>query len=140
MDKHFLTSLFTPRSLVIFAGNPGQPDSATPLGRVLLQSLEESGFSGPVTRLDIEGEITAKLSELAQTRADLAIIALPDGQIEAALEIVTVLMLASRYSALASRKRRRASSWRPCACTTRMPDRFSCSTVSTVATRSRVSR
>ena len=57
-------------SLVVFAGNPAQPDSATPLGRVLLQSLEEGGFSGPVTRLDIEGEITAKLSELAQTLTD----------------------------------------------------------------------
>ena len=53
---------------------------------------------------------------------------------------VIVLMLARRYSVLASRKRLRASSSRPCACTTRMPDRFSCSTDSTTATRSRVSR
>lgn len=88
MDKHFLTPLFTPRSLVVFAGgDTAHPDHATPLARVLLQSLEDSGFSGPITRLDIEGEITAKLSELAQTRADLAIIALPDAQIESALEI-----------------------------------------------------
>jgi acetyltransferase len=85
VDQHFLTPLFAPRSIVVFAGNPHHPEQSSPLAKALLASLEGSGFTGPITRLDVE--MTGTLSELAQSRADLAIIALPPDQVDSALEI-----------------------------------------------------
>ena len=85
MDQHFLTPLFSPRSIVVFAGDPKQPEAAMPIARALLAELTQNGFKGEVNFLDIE--MTGTLSDLAQSRADLAIIALPHEQIEPALEI-----------------------------------------------------
>ena len=80
MDQHFLTPLFSPRSIVVFAGDPKQPEAAMPIARALLAELTQNGFKGEVNFLDIE--MTGTLSDLAQSRADLAIIALPHEQIE----------------------------------------------------------
>ncbi|MBQ0957555.1 bifunctional acetate--CoA ligase family protein/GNAT family N-acetyltransferase [Ideonella sp. 4Y11] len=85
MDQHFLTPLFSPRSIIVFAGNPEDLDSQAPMARALLTELTHNGFSGQISFLDIE--MTGTLSDLAHTRADLAVIALPHEQIEAALEI-----------------------------------------------------
>ena len=85
MDQHFLTPLFSPRSIVVFAGHPDQAAQASPMARALLTELTHNGFSGEINFLDIE--MTGTLSDLAHTRADLAVIALPHDQIEPALEI-----------------------------------------------------
>ena len=92
MDRHFLSPLFEPRSIVVFAGDPdGMPPApaASVLRRALqsgMQGNTEAGFSGMVTWLDVA--MTGTLAELASSRADLALIALPPDQTGAALEIV----------------------------------------------------
>ena len=93
MDRHFLTPLFDPRAIIVFAGDPdGQ--APTPAARALrrafatpgAQSAAAAGFGGTVTWLDIA--MTGKLADLASSRADLALIALAPEQTAAALEIV----------------------------------------------------
>ncbi|HJU71621.1 MAG TPA: bifunctional acetate--CoA ligase family protein/GNAT family N-acetyltransferase [Paucimonas sp.] len=85
MDKHFLTPLFTPESIVVFAGDAARPDAQNALGKLIAQQLQGNGFTGPLTFLDID--MRGSLSDLAQSRADLAIIALPNPQLAAALEV-----------------------------------------------------
>ncbi|MBX3635480.1 MAG: GNAT family N-acetyltransferase [Rubrivivax sp.] len=85
MDRHYLTPLFDPRSVVVFAGAP-DAEPPTPAARALRASLAEGGYAGPVTWLDIG--MTGTLADLAVSRADLALIALPAEQVLAALEIV----------------------------------------------------
>jgi acetyltransferase len=85
VDQHFLTPLFSPRSIVVFAGDPEKAAEASPMARAMLAELTANGFAGDVNFLDIE--MTGTLSDLAHSRADLALIALPHEQIESALEI-----------------------------------------------------
>ena len=85
MDQHFLSPLFTPKSIVVFAGAVPTEAPAWPLAATLLQALQAQGYGGDVTYLDVA--MTGTLSDLVQSRADLAVIALPHEQIEAALEI-----------------------------------------------------
>ncbi len=85
MDKHYLTPLFSPGSIVVFAGDPDKPDSQTAQARTLQASLQSGGYQGELTYLDIHS--TGTLADLAQSRADLALIALPADQIAAALEV-----------------------------------------------------
>jgi len=85
VDRHFLTPLFNPRSLIVFAGAP-DAEPPTREARALREALAaQPGFAGPVTWLDIG--MTGTLAELAASRADLALIALPAEQAEAALEV-----------------------------------------------------
>jgi acetyltransferase len=86
MDRHILNPLFIPRSIVVFAGDPESEDAPTPMARTLRRELREGGFAGEVTWLDIS--MTGTLADLAHSRADLALIALPAQQATAALEIV----------------------------------------------------
>ena len=85
MDKHYLTPLFAPQSIVVFAGQVDDPDSLTSRGRVLHQALRAQKYTGTLQFLDIH--TTGTLADLAQTGADLAIIALPPEEVAAALEI-----------------------------------------------------
>ena len=91
MDKHYLTPLFSPTSIVVFAGPPEQRAQQTPLARAFLDGLRGEGsapgkaFAGPVSQLDIH--MSGTLADLAQSRADLAVIALPAEQVAAALEV-----------------------------------------------------
>ncbi len=91
MDKHYLTSLFSPASIVVFAGDPAKSETWTPLARAVLDGLRGEGsapgkaFAGPISYFDIH--MTGTLADLAQARADLAIIALPHAEIAAALEV-----------------------------------------------------
>ncbi|MFG6458154.1 GNAT family N-acetyltransferase [Roseateles sp. BYS96W] len=85
MDDHFLTPLFMPRSVVVFAGPPDDPSRQTRQARVLRAALEAA--PGSAAPLFLHGETTGTLGELARSRADLAIIALPAEEIAAALEI-----------------------------------------------------
>ncbi|MBP9905953.1 MAG: bifunctional acetate--CoA ligase family protein/GNAT family N-acetyltransferase [Rhodoferax sp.] len=85
MDKHFLSSLFSPGSIAVFAGNPDDPESQTPQARVLHQAITAQHYTGKLVFLDVHASGT--LADLANTHADLAIIALPPEQVAAALEI-----------------------------------------------------
>jgi acetyltransferase len=88
VDKHYLNPLFCPDSIVVFAGDPAlAPEHATrsTQARALLDALAAGGFKGTIAYLDIA--MTGTLADLAASRADLAIIALPPEQIAAALEV-----------------------------------------------------
>lgn len=85
MDKHYLTPLFSPRSVVVFAGPAdaaGEPGSHA---AALHRALRGQRFDGTLQFLDTATQGT--LADLAQARADLAIIALPAEQVGGALEI-----------------------------------------------------
>ncbi len=85
MDKHFLTPLFAPRHIAVFAGSVGEQAAPTAQARQLLEALKAQQFSGRLTFLDIHTSGT--LADLAQTQADLALIALPAQDVAAAMEI-----------------------------------------------------
>ena len=85
MDKHYLTALFAPASIIVFAGKPDAPEQQSAYGRGITEQIRTSGFAGPVTFLDIG--MRGTLGELAQSQADLAILALPDGELAGALEV-----------------------------------------------------
>ena len=82
MDKHTLTPLLEPQSVVVFAGRDGQQ---TAQGRAVVAGLKAQRFSGTLRFLDIDTPGT--LADLAQVRADLAVIALPAAEATAALEV-----------------------------------------------------
>ena len=53
VDRHFLTPLFNPRSLIVFAGDP-EAEPPTREARSLRAALAaEPRFAGPITWLDI---------------------------------------------------------------------------------------
>ena len=85
MDKHYLTPLFSPESIVVFAGKPDEPESQSSYGRSISTQIRDSGFAGPVTFLDIG--MSGTLGDLAHSRADLAVIALPNEELPSALEV-----------------------------------------------------
>jgi acetyltransferase len=87
MDKHYLAPLFSPATVVVFAGARGESGGSAPPALVgtLQEALRAQRFAGTLHFLDIETSGT--LGDLAQTRADLAIIALPPREIAAALEV-----------------------------------------------------
>ena len=85
MDKHYLTPLFAPKSIVVFAGQADAPATLTPQARALHEALRAQHYSGTLQFLDIHTSGT--LADLALARADLAIIALPPADIAAALEL-----------------------------------------------------
>ncbi len=85
MDHHFLTPLFMPRSVVVFAGPPDEPERQTRQARVLRAALAEAPGASPPQFL--HGETTGTLGDLARSRADLAIIALPADEVARALEM-----------------------------------------------------
>jgi acetyltransferase len=83
--KHYLTPLFLPQSIVVFAGPADDPDKQTPQARALRAALQASPGPQPVQFVDVD--TTGTLGELATSRADLAIIALPAAELAAALEV-----------------------------------------------------
>ncbi len=111
VDRHILTPLFAPQSIVVFAGQaaadlcatatptPAAADASSvaaaalaqlaeavlPAAATLRKQLLSSAYVGSVTWLDTE--MTGTLADLALSRADLAVIALPAERIAAALEI-----------------------------------------------------
>ena len=85
MDKHYLQPLLEPEVIVVFAARHGDPKQQTAQGRALTEAIRAQRFTGTIRFLDIG--FTGTLAELSQTRADLAIIALPPADIAAALEV-----------------------------------------------------
>ena len=103
MDKHYLTPLFSPESIVVFAGQADDPATQTTQAKALHEALRAQRYTGTLVFLDIHTSGT--LADLAQTRADLAIIALPPQDVAAALEIAgrmacrTALIISSGINA-----------------------------------------
>ena len=85
MDKHYLTPLFSPESIVVFAGSSEGSAGRTPHGESLYRALRAQRYDGQLRFLDLHASGT--LADLAQTRADLALIALPASDVPAALEL-----------------------------------------------------
>ena len=85
MDKHFLTPLFSPNSIVVIAGQVDDPSAQTLQAQALHAALRAQRFVGSLVFLDIN--LSGTLADLAHTRADLAIIAVPPAEVAAALEI-----------------------------------------------------
>ncbi|MDM0110681.1 bifunctional acetate--CoA ligase family protein/GNAT family N-acetyltransferase [Variovorax sp. J22R133] len=85
MEKHYLTPLFAPRSIVVFADQAQASGDEHQHAVHLRQALEATAFKGPLQYLDVHTSGT--LGDLAQSRADLAIIALPPKEIAAALGV-----------------------------------------------------
>ena len=85
MDKHYLTPLFTPESIVVFAGRNDAPENQTTQATALIDALRAQRYAGTLQFLDIHTSGT--LADLAQAKADLAIIALEHKDIAAALEL-----------------------------------------------------
>ena len=85
MDKHYLTPLFSPNSVVVFAGSLDAPNTQTAQAVALTEALRAQRFLGTLQFLDVQTSGT--LADLAQARADLAIIALPPEDVASALEI-----------------------------------------------------
>ncbi|MEO8407027.1 MAG: bifunctional acetate--CoA ligase family protein/GNAT family N-acetyltransferase [Oxalobacteraceae bacterium] len=104
MDMYHLTPLFSPQSIVVFAGDTEAPDSQTTHARLLVRQLKSGGYTGPLTFLDIN--MRGTLADLAESRADLAVIALPSAQLAAALEVTgriqckTALIVSSGVDAI----------------------------------------
>lgn len=85
MDQHYLTPLFAPRSIVVFAGAAQADEAAWPQAATLLQALKAQRFQGTLQFVDTQTRGT--LADLVQTKADLAIIALPPDEVPAAIEL-----------------------------------------------------
>jgi acetyltransferase len=85
MDKHYLSPLFCPESVAVFAGAMDDAASQTPHARALVEALKAQTFTGTLQFFDTRTSGT--LADLAQIRCDLAIIALPPQEIAAALEL-----------------------------------------------------
>ena len=85
MDKHYLTPLFQPENIAVFAGKGAPPEQQTTQARILFAALTAQRFSGHLVFIDIH--TTGTLADLAHTRADLAIIALQPGEAVEALEV-----------------------------------------------------
>jgi len=85
MDKHYLSSLLSPESIVVFAGQSGDTATQTPQAAALHAALRAQRYAGKLYFLD--AHTSGTLGDLAQSRADLAIIALPPDGVAAALEL-----------------------------------------------------
>ncbi len=85
MEKHYLTPLLSPRSIIVFARHPDSPDAADASGQLAVRHLREAGYAG---RLDfVDPGIDGAFASLAQSSPDLAIIALPAAAMADALEM-----------------------------------------------------
>ena len=89
MDKHYLTPLFSPESIVVLSHPAEAGETPSALNQALLEALKAQRFSGTLQFVDIH--TTGTLADLAQTVADLAIIALPEQDMIAALELAARL-------------------------------------------------
>ena len=85
MDKHYLTPLFSPQSVLVFAGSPSEAANVFAHAQRVHDNLTAQRFNGELHFVDIH--TTGTLADLALARADLAIIALPHGETAAALEV-----------------------------------------------------
>lgn len=84
MNDHPLRALLAPQSLVVLTGPEGQ---RTASAQQLLAQLESQPFQGQCTVLDTQ--VRGSLADLAQARADLAVLALPEDELASGLELAS---------------------------------------------------
>lgn len=84
MNRHYLSALLAPESIVVFASRETD-ERRSRIARTLADALRAQPYDGPLHFVDIGTSGT--LGELAKARADLAIIALPPEDVEAALQV-----------------------------------------------------
>jgi len=103
-DKHYLEPLFNPASIAVLAGNADVPDALTMQASALHQALRAQSYVGKLTFIDMQ-QASGTLADLTKARADLALIALPEAEVAAALEVAgrigcrTALVLSSGIKA-----------------------------------------
>jgi acetyltransferase len=85
MEKHYLTPLFSPRSIVVLARKPDAPDATDAYGQLAVRNIRESGYAGRLEFLDFGAE--GALAALTHTSPDLTVITLPVEDLIAALEM-----------------------------------------------------
>ncbi|MDE2432948.1 MAG: bifunctional acetate--CoA ligase family protein/GNAT family N-acetyltransferase [Burkholderiales bacterium] len=85
MDAHYLTPLFAPKSIVVFAQSKQADASANTLADTLMQSIKAQRYQGTLQFFDTQTSGT--LADLVQVQADLGIIALPPAEVPAAIEL-----------------------------------------------------
>jgi len=85
MEKHYLTPLFSPRSIVVLAHQPALPDVDDTCGLLALKNIRASGYAGRLEFLDPGSE--GALAGLAQSAPDLVLLALPEKELAAALDL-----------------------------------------------------
>ena len=85
MEQHYLTPLFSPKSVLVFAGDRNAPQQLTAQARALHEALQAQAYDGTLHYVDVHTSGT--LADLVKTRADLAVIALPDADVPAALAL-----------------------------------------------------
>ncbi len=87
MNKHYLTPLFTPESVVLF-GASDRPDS---VGGVVFKNLLTAGFKGPIyginpKRETVQGQKAYASLDDIDGPIDLAVVATPSTSIPAIVE------------------------------------------------------
>ena len=85
MDKHYLSYLFQPKSIVVFVGDADDPVLSSPFAKGLTEDLSAQKFKGSIQYLNIYAPDT--LLELGKLKAELAIITLPHDRILVALDM-----------------------------------------------------
>jgi acetyltransferase len=85
MDRHYLNTLFQPRTVTVFCRSDQIGNEAYAMTQALLTLLEQDGFKGKLITVDLQSSVN--LSDLAHVHSDLALIALPPEEIEGALTI-----------------------------------------------------
>ena len=84
MDKHYLSYLFTPKSIAVFTGAP-RDGQGIDYSQALTEALGAQVFKGVVQYLDIYSPDT--VLELGQVQAELAVLAVPPSDMLGALEM-----------------------------------------------------
>ena len=85
MDKHYLSYLFQPKSIVVFVGDADDPVRSSLFAKGLAEDLNSQKFKGSIQYLNIYAPDT--LLELGKLKAELAIITLPHDRILTALDL-----------------------------------------------------
>ena len=85
MDKHYLSYLFQPKSIVVFVGDADDPVRSSPFAKGLAEDLNAQKFKGSIQYFNIYAPDT--LLELGKLKAELAIITLPHDGILTALDM-----------------------------------------------------
>jgi acetyltransferase len=85
MDKHYLTYLFQPKSVVVFVGDDSETSRFSPFAQGLSGNLDAQEFKGALHYLNIFAADT--VLELGKLKAELAVIALPHDSIVTGLDM-----------------------------------------------------
>ena len=83
MDKHYLTPLFSPETVAVFAGRQDDDPHLTSHAKALHEALRAQRYTGRLVFVDLH--TTGTLADLAQTRGSVILARIPDGGSAAAV-------------------------------------------------------